>query len=316
MPEERPRPCTGPGGVVGRGRAWSCCPASRDGVARTPRSPQSAGFSPRPVISPWSRSRRGSPSASSPRRLWSRPARRCEWAASASDTREGRVTLVGVSGGASLALLVAADEPVRRVTALAPCCDIREALRMVTTGVYGHAPFRVRRLLPARDRPLHGRLATAGRRPFRTPRASPRARGLRPRAARRRSARGPARISGTTARALVELLANEDPARFDDLYAALPSMLRANAELLSPLSVAARIQAPVEVVAPRRDKYLPLADSLAFTDACPPARLTVLGSISHVVPTLSPRDLRGLAQLDAVLVRLLAGARAPSYSRS
>ena len=94
-------------------------------------------------------------------------------------------------------------------------------------------------------------------------------------------------------------------------------MLRTNAELLSPLSTPPHgSKLPVEVVAPRRDKYLPLADSRAFTDACPHARLTVLDSISHVVPTLSPRDLRGLAQLDAVLVRLLAGARAPSYSRS
>jgi pimeloyl-ACP methyl ester carboxylesterase len=238
-----------------------------------------------------------------------------QWAASSPDARGDGVTLVGVSGGATLALLVAADEPVRRVTALAPCCDIREALRMVTTGVYGDALFEsgdffklviarslVAWLPPGDDRSALREhvlgLEDYGPDPLAAVRAWPRAE------------------LGDNARALVELLANEDPARFDGLYEALSAELQANAELLSPLTVAARTRAAVEVVAPRRDKYLPLADSIAFTDACPLARLTVLGSISHVVPTLSPRDVRGLAQLDAVLVRLLAGARAPSYSRS
>ena len=238
-----------------------------------------------------------------------------EWAASFPEARAGGVTLVGVSGGATLALLVAADGPVRRVTALAPCCDIREALRMVTTGVYGDAPFEpgdffkvvIARSLVAWLPPGADRSA------LREHLLALEDYGPDPLSALRTWTR---EELDDDARALVELLANEDPARFDELYDALPLVLRTNAELLSPLSTAARIEAPVEVVAPRRDKYLPLADSRAFTDACPHARLTVLDSISHVVPTLSPRDLRGLAQLDAVLVRLLAGARAPSYSRS
>ncbi len=232
------------------------------------------------------------------------------------------VTLAGVSGGATLSLLVAADPRVgphvRRATAVAPCCDIGESLRMVTTGQYrvrgkpfpfGSGDFFrlviarsvVAWLPPGADRSrLRAHLLALedyGPEPLAGLRSWPRE-GL-----------------GGGARALVELIANEDPDRFDELVAALPDELRANVELLSPVAHAADVRAPVEVVVPRRDKYLPLADSYRFSIACPRARLTVLDALSHVVPTVSPSDVRGLAQLDAVLVRLFAGARAPSYSR-
>jgi hypothetical protein len=61
----------------------------------------------------------------------------------------------------------------------------------------------------------------------------------------------------------------------------------------------------------RADKYLPLADSLAFAAACPQARLTILDSLEHAVPRLAVGDLRDLARLDGALVRALAAA----YSR-
>ena len=243
-------------------------------------------------------------------------------AAISKEARADGVTLVGVSGGATLTLLVAADPEVgprvRRVTAVAPCCDIGEALRMVTTGryrlrgkPYPFSPGDFFRLVivrsvvawlpPAGDRArLRAHLLALedyGPEPLAGLRSWPRD-GL-----------------GDGARALLELVANEDPERFDGLFAALPDQLRANVELLSPVAHAASVAAPVEVVVPRQDKYLPLADAYGFSVACPRARLTVLGALSHVVPTLSPSDVRGLAQLDAVLVRLFAGARAPSYSR-
>lgn len=244
-----------------------------------------------------------------------------EGAASWRAARGSRVALVGVSGGATLSLLVAADPRartcVKHATALAPCCDIGEALRMVTTGVYRHrgkhSPFGsgdffrlviarsvIAWLPPGKDREaLRSHLlslADYGAYPLAGLRAWSR-RGL-----------------GESARALVELVANEEPDRFDALLAALPGELRVNVELLSPTSHASNVEAPVELVVPRADKYIPLADSIAFAEACPTARLTVLDSLSHVVPTLSATDVRGLAQLDAVLVRLFAGARTPSYS--
>jgi pimeloyl-ACP methyl ester carboxylesterase len=239
-----------------------------------------------------------------------------EGAASSPVARGDRVALVGVSGGGTLALLVAADQRVRghvrRVTALAPCCDIGEALRMVATGAYGPERFAtgdffrlviarsvVAWLSPGEDRAalrshLLG-LEEYGPSPLEGLRGWPREQ------------------LGDEARALVELVANEEPERFDELRAALPDRLRANLQLLSAVSHAAAVRAPVELVVPREDKYIPLADGVAFAEACATARLTVLDSLSHVVPTLSPTDMRGLAQLDAVLVRLFSGARSPSY---
>ena len=58
----------------------------------------------------------------------------------------------------------------------------------------------------------------------------------------------------------------------------------------------------------RADKYIPLADAVSFADACPTARLTILESLTHVVPTVSPKAARDLARLDRALVRLLAAS--------
>ena len=61
----------------------------------------------------------------------------------------------------------------------------------------------------------------------------------------------------------------------------------------------------------RSDKYVPLEDAVAFAEACPAARLTVLESLGHVVPRLVVQEARDLARLDRALVRTLAA----SYSR-
>jgi pimeloyl-ACP methyl ester carboxylesterase len=241
--------------------------------------------------------------------------------AAVAAARGDGVSLVGVSGGATLALLVAGDPVigkwVRRVTAIAPCCDIGEALRMVTTGVYRqHAqsvPFASGdffRLVIARS--VVGWLRTGGDRArLRAHLLALEDYGPDPLAVLRT---WPRDELGDDAHALLDLLANESPERFDGLLAALPEELRANVALLSPTSHAGGVTAPVEVVVPREDKYLPFADARAYADACPHARLTVLDSLEHVVPTVSPFDLRSLAQLAAVLVRLFAGARTPAYS--
>ncbi|MBA3434729.1 MAG: alpha/beta hydrolase [Actinobacteria bacterium] len=235
-----------------------------------------------------------------------------EAVASRSDARGRRIALAGVSGGATVALLVAADpslaERVSGIVVLAPCCDLEEALRFVTTGVRRDGdvlvPFAsgdffklviarcaVGWLPPGKDREvLRSHLLSLddyGPDPLGGLRAWPRDELTAP------------------ARAVLELLSNDDPLRFDDLIARLPAEIRADMHALSPLAGARRIVAPVELVVPRADKYIPLEDSLAFAEACPSARLTILESLEHAVPTISVTGARDLAQLNGVFVRFL-----------
>ena len=184
-------------------------------------------------------------------------------------------SLLGVSGGGTLALRTAADprltEQVSIVLALAPLCDVEEAIRVVTTGVYrdGYAlvPFTagdffklviarsiVACLAPGDDRDaLRTQLLAlddSAIDPLASLRGGPPAASERPRAA-------------------VDLLANEDPQRFEELLAALPEGLRDAIDAISPISVARRISAPVELVVAREDRYITLADATSFAEACP-----------------------------------------------
>lgn len=241
-----------------------------------------------------------------------------EAALSRPDAAPDGIALVGVSGGGTLALRAAADpnlaDRVSIVLTLAPLCDVPEAIRVVTTGVYrdGDAlvPFSagdffklviarsiVAGLAPGDDRSaLRSRLLALddyGPDPLSSLRDWPRG------------------TLGASARATVALLSNEDPDRFDDLLEAVPDEVRAAIDSISPISGAHRIGAPVELVVARVDKYIPLADATSFAGACPTARLTVLGSLDHAVPALSPAAVRDLGRLDGVVVRGLAAA----YSR-
>ena len=232
--------------------------------------------------------------------------------------RRGRLALAGVSGGATLALRVAAErsvsEHVTVVLALAPVCDLTEALRFVTTGQrleHGRlVPFETRdffRLVCARSLvaslpgggPRDALLARLGSLPDY---------GAEPFAALRR---WPRDALDASTRATVEFLLNTKPERFDALLAELPPAVRASLDSLSVARRAGAVTAPVELVVGRRDKYVPLEDAAAFAESCPTARLTVLESLEHVVPRLAVREVRELARLDGALVRMLAS----SYSR-
>jgi len=235
-----------------------------------------------------------------------------EAALSRTDAAWGGVSLVGVSGGGSLALRTAADptvaEKVSIVVVLAPLCDVQGAIRVVTTGVYRDGdvlvPFSsgdffklvvarsvVACLAPGEDRTaLRSRLLALddyGSDPLSCLRE------------------WPSEALEASAQATVALLANEDPRLFDEHFAALPEEVRTAIDAITPISVAHRIGAPVELVVARRDKYIILADATSFAEACASARLTVLDSLEHAVPALSPRAVRDLARLDGVLVRLL-----------
>lgn len=235
-----------------------------------------------------------------------------EAVASRPDAAQGRVALAGVSGGATVGLLVAADPSlagrISSIIVLAPCCDLEEAVRVVTTGVYRDGNLLVRftsgdffRLViarsvvawlpPGKDREtLRAHLLSLddyGCDPHGGLRAWPRDE------------------LGAAARAVLELLSNDEASRFDELVARLPDVVRTNMRDLSPLAAAQRIVAPVELVVPRADKYIPLADSTSFAEACPTARLTILESLEHAVPSVSLAGARDLVQLNGVFVRFL-----------
>lgn len=151
-----------------------------------------------------------------------------------TDAKNGRVGLVGVSTGATLALL-AAESPVLRgrvsaVAGIAPYTDIRTVLAIATTGHYKldgrMVPYRaepflsyviarslVSALPPGEDRRTLLRELDAVERSSPTPLAD----------LRERSARD----LGPEARSVLALLANRDPERFATLYRDLPPNIKA-----------------------------------------------------------------------------------------
>jgi pimeloyl-ACP methyl ester carboxylesterase len=235
-------------------------------------------------------------------------------AAESSDTRDGRVAFIGVSTGAALGLVAAKDpllvDRVSVVAGIAPYTDITNVLRLGTT-----ASYRVRgevrrftpdpylslvtarsliRALPAgRDRDaLLGTLE-----PFDEDDRDPLGRVL---------AGRPERL-GPRAEEVLALLANRDPARFDELYAALPTEVRLRMERLSPVGVRGEIRAPIELATGPRDKFFPLSE-LEAPGLGPRRRVTVTTALDHgdASPRLS--ELPDLLRLDAFVVRTLRSA--------
>nr|MBA3472378.1 hypothetical protein [Rubrobacter sp.] len=109
------------------------------------------------------------------------------------------------------------------------------------------------------------------------------------------------------ARVVVELLANTDPERFDELYAALSPEIRAGMEELSPLAGDERITAPVELVSGARDKYFPVSESFALGRIATDHRVTVSEAIDHSEVSFS--NIPAFARLDGFVVRSLREAR-------
>jgi dienelactone hydrolase len=231
------------------------------------------------------------------------------------DVNGGRLGLVGVSVGTSLALLVAADPSLAgRVTVVsgtAPYADLTNLVRLATTGYYRDGnllipyatdPF----LAVAVARSLAGALPAGRERdamlatvdaldddspdPLAPVRSLPRA-GLTP-----------------DTRAVVDLLANRNPRRFDELYAAVPAELGAALERLSPINKAARLTARVELASAPRDKYVPLAEARALARAAPNARVTVTKTLAHAIPEPSFGALGELVRFNGWVVRSLEAA--------
>ena len=232
------------------------------------------------------------------------------------DARDGRVGLIGVSTGATLSLLAAEDsnvsEHVSGVAGLAPYTDIRTVLSLATTGHYREGeeyvpydadPFlsyviarsMLAALPPGEDRDeLRAELEEVDRSD-----PDPLS-GLRVRPTEDLSPEG---------RSVVELLANEDPERFDDLYEALPSEIRAKMEKLSPLAGDEEVEAPVEIASGYRDKYFPVSESFALDRIAADNRVTVSEAIDHSEVSFS--NVPAFIKLDGFVVRSLREARRP-----
>jgi pimeloyl-ACP methyl ester carboxylesterase len=227
----------------------------------------------------------------------------------------GRLALAGVSVGATLALLTAADaglaDDVSVVACVAPYTDLSKVMLLATTGMYRDGgrlePYPVpaylgvglARSLAALLPPTPAATALCAELRALDP-SGPDPLG----SFRQRSF---AELGGDAA-SLFALLVNRDAQRFDELYAALPEAVRATVESLSPVHVAGRLLAPVEIVTAPRDKYFPVAESEALVRAAPHARLTVTSLLAHATPSLSPRGLVEVGRLNGFFVRSLAAA--------
>jgi pimeloyl-ACP methyl ester carboxylesterase len=233
------------------------------------------------------------------------------------DAANERVALVGISTGATLALLAAGkpemEDRVSVVAGVAPYSDIRTVVNVATTGFYEgeegsfvrHTadPFLsyvvarslVAALPPGDDRrTLSSEIENVGRE-----NPNPLG-GLR---LRRTEDLGPG------ARSVVALLANRDPGRFENLYAALPGGVKQDLEAFSPLAAGGRIEAPVELATGPRDKYFPASESRSLDGIAPDLGVTVTSAIDHAKLDSSPGDVPALVGFDAFVVRSLRYAR-------
>ncbi len=235
--------------------------------------------------------------------------------ADAAETRAGRIGLVGVSIGGTLALLVASvPELAARISvvaAIAPFTDLEKVMMLATTGMYrgsaGPEPYPVPPALSVGlARSLVATLPS-------TPDVRALASALKrldplapdPLSALRQS---PCRSLGPAASHAQALLLNRDPSRFAELYAALPEDVRRVVAMLSPVRSAAWLTAPVEIATAPRDRYFPLAESLALESEVRHVRITVTSALAHATPRLSLGNLVALTQLEGFFARSLSAA--------
>lgn len=84
------------------------------------------------------------------------------------------------------------------------------------------------------------------------------------------------------ARAVYELVTNDDPARSGALAAALPFRARATLEAFSPSAVADRIDVPVIALHSTDDPVTPYAEALRLRAALPDARVLLVELFEHI----------------------------------
>jgi pimeloyl-ACP methyl ester carboxylesterase len=234
------------------------------------------------------------------------------------DAEDGEVAMVGVSTGATLALLAAEDPrlegKVSLVAGVAPFSNIETVLSVATTGHYRRPDGKLARyeatpflsyvvarslvaaLPPGVDRQtLSAEISSVGREnpdPLQDLRS------------RQTGDLGP------EARSVVRLLANRDPERFDELYADLPGVVRRDLEELSPLAGEEKLGAPVELATGPHDKYFPRSESYRVKSIAPEREVTVTGALDHAELNITSRDIPAFLSFDGFVVRALRAARA------
>ncbi|HST15607.1 MAG TPA: alpha/beta fold hydrolase [Gaiellaceae bacterium] len=235
-------------------------------------------------------------------------------ASSSPETTDERVALVGVSVGGTLALLAAADSQLQRrisvVACVAPFGDLANVMRLATTGTYRDGAVVRHHATPAYlriglARSLAAMLADTDS----TAELCRELRALDYEASAPIELPAPAfRRAGTEAERLYDLLANSDPHRFDSLFAALPAHVREAVVALSPIHVARRLDAPVEIATAPEDRYFPVAESRALAAASPHVRLTVTSLLAHATPRFDLRNVVELHKLYAFFTRSFRSA--------
>lgn len=233
------------------------------------------------------------------------------------DARDGRVGLMGVSTGGTLAVLAAGrpalEGRVSAVVGVAPYADIETVLALATTDHYE----------------LDGEMVPYEADPFLSyvvarslisalPPGEDRAALLSGLDAVERYGEDPLRVFrdypmedlGAGARSVVALLANRDPDRFAALYRDLPPGIRGRMEKLSPVAGSGRLEAPVEIVSGPRDRYFPLSESYELGRVAPELRVTVTRVLDHSEVSVSPRSLPEFLKLNGFAVRSLRELRA------
>lgn len=236
--------------------------------------------------------------------------------ASAQELAEGgKVALLGISSGTTLALL-AAEEPdlaeqVSVVAGTTCYTDLRDLIRLATTGTY-EARGELRRY------PAGPFLALCVARSVCAGLDEGQGEEALAQALEGVAEDDPDPLAplpwlqvaglGEEARAALALLANRDPGRFDALYAALPEGSRAKVDRLSPVKGAGRLRAPVELLVDPRDKYFPLEHALALARASPLVRVTVSEALAHADARRSARAAVELLRVGSFLVRVLHAA--------
>ena len=225
------------------------------------------------------------------------------------DVAGSRLTLVGASTGAGLALIAAArpdlSNKVAAVVAVAPFADLEKMTCLVTTSCYDEDGTFVRYAVPPLSRRIIARSLLAAL-------PSPERDELVAHIARAGDAADPLEGLepreglGPDARAVVALLTNRDASRFRSLREALPPAVASLIRALSPVLVASSIVAPVEILVPPRDEYFPRSEATALARAIPTARVTMTATLDHTRPRLSVAQLPDLGRFLGSVTRSLA----------
>jgi hypothetical protein len=232
------------------------------------------------------------------------------------EVREEGVALAGASTGAGIALVTAADPAlagrISVIAAVVPFADVERLTSLATTSHYERDDGVRRYEITALMRRVVARSLVAA-----LPAGDDRDALLDLLRSQDpddidgvRCLSEPGRELGPEAQAVVELLLNEDHARFSELYRALPPDITARLRALSPGVHAPGVRARVEGIAPPEDPYFPLPEAEAVVALLPDARLTVTRVLDHTRPSLALSQIGDFARFLGWVRRCLGAAAA------